>query len=70
MAPFKNALIQKMLQLTTALDIQSPVYEKLIEWISEAWTKLDINMIASSFQLCGITTIIFESFHIIPIMVS
>ena len=36
--------------------MQSPGYARVVDWISEAWAELDSNMIASSFQRCGITS--------------
>ena len=35
--------------------MQSPGYARVVGWISEAWDELDSNLIARSFQHCGIT---------------
>ena len=36
--------------------MHSPGYARVVGWISEAWTELVSNLIARSFQYCGITS--------------
>ena len=64
MAPFKSLYFKKWNHwlvhapkaFTPAGNMQSPGYARVVDWISEAWAELDSNMIASSFQRCGITS--------------
>ena len=70
MAPFKSLyfkkwnhwLVHALKAFTPAGNIQSPGYARVVDWISEAWAELDSNMIASSFQRCGITSRNFAEF--------
>jgi hypothetical protein len=36
--------------------MRSPGYAKLVNWISEIWESIDSNLIAKSFDVCGITS--------------
>jgi hypothetical protein len=64
MAPFKSLyfkkwnhwLVHALKAFTPAGNMQSSGYARVVDWISEAWAELDSNMIASSFQRCGITS--------------
>ena len=36
--------------------MRSPGYANLVNWISEIWESMDTNLIAKSFDVCGITS--------------
>jgi hypothetical protein len=36
--------------------MRSPGYAYLVNWISEIWESMDTNLIAKSFDVCGITS--------------
>lgn len=40
---------------TKNCNLRSPGYVRAIKWVSEVWQDLDPNLIAESFDLCGIT---------------
>ena len=68
MSPFKARYFKKWnhwrvhapKSFTAVSNMRSPGYAKLVEWIAEAWSELDADMIASSFQRCGITSRNFD----------
>ena len=70
MAPFKSLYLKKWNHwlvhapkaFTPAGNMQSPGYARVVDWISDAWAELDGNMIASSFQRCGITSRSFDDY--------
>ena len=49
-------MMNEATSFTEAGNIRSPGYKKVIEWISEACSELDPNIISSSFNQCGITS--------------
>jgi hypothetical protein len=53
---WNNWLINAPKAYTKAHNMQSPGYARVVSWISEAWNELDSNLIARSFQHCGITS--------------
>ena len=55
-------LVHAPKSFTTADNMRSPGYAKVVEWISEAWSGLDADMTASSFQRCGITSRNFDDY--------
>ena len=48
---------------TAAGNVRSPGYAMVLQWISEIWDELDSNLIARSFDNCGITSSKLSDFN-------
>ena len=44
-------------------NLRSPGYINAIKWISEIWDEIDTNLLAKSFDVCGITQNNSQFFH-------
>ena len=72
MRPFKvsyfdkwqNWMTNEPKSFTAADNLQSPGYAKAITWISETWDSFDRQILANSFDQCGITSTSIDDLHI------
>ena len=56
-------MINEPKSFTAAGNLQSPGYAKAITWISEIWDSFDRQILANSFDQCGITSTSIDDFH-------
>ena len=56
-------LINEPKSFTPAGNLRSPGYAKAITWISEIWSAFDRNILARSFDQCGITSSSLVDLH-------
>ena len=56
-------MINEPKSFTLAGNLRSPGYAKAITWISEIWSAFDRNILARSFDQCGITSSSLVDLH-------